>query len=149
MTLTTTSSFRLSTTAKHCLQMKSRSLSFKSRGKLVFATISNLRRLAQTEIIFTFSPHSRLSTQARPWYESSKASLSENYSNAFPRSAKTSGVVSSGAMVSIFPPSASGGIGQRSNNMSQIKGRRCLSHLSSNYSHKAMRQVIPRRLAAG
>src|SRR3989344_1685962 len=102
-----------------------------------------------TKITSTYSVLSHLNTAVHKSFAYLSQSPLVNYLNNFLRSKKNSGAVNSGVTASTLPPLASGGIGKRSNNMSQIKERRVTNHSNSAYSLKAMRQAIPCGLPHG
>src|SRR3989344_689241 len=132
MTHIITSSFPLNTEKLYC-KARSRSLLRRWQRKLLADTTLNLKKSDAIKTTFTYLQTFLRSTAGQMWLEYSRALLPESYSNNFLCSKKNCGAVNSGATASTLPQSASGEIGNRSNDMSPTKERRWRHLINLNY----------------
>ena len=135
---TITSSFPLNTEKLYC-KTRFRSLLQRLHRKLLVDTILNLKRSDATKITFTYLLTFLQNTAGLMWSEYSRALLPENYSNNFLCLRKTCGEVNSGVTASTLLQSASGEIGNRSNDMSPTKERRWRHLINLNYFSSGLR----------
>ena len=132
MTHIITSSFPLNTEKLSC-KTRFRSLFANWQRKLLADTILNLKKSDAIKTTFTYLQTFLQNTAGQKLSECSRALLGENYSSNFLCSKKNCGAVNFGAMASTLPQSASGEIGNRSNDMSQTKERRWRHLINLNY----------------
>src|SRR3989344_3788886 len=132
MTHITTSSFPLNTEKLSCKTI-SRSLFANWQRKLLADTILNLKRSDMIKTTFTYLQTFLQNTAGQRLSECSRVLQPGSYSNNFLCSRKNCGEVNSGVTVSTLPQSASGEIGNRSNDMSPTKERRWRHLINLNY----------------